>query len=414
MDLIEPAAIKAVAARTPATNTLNTVLSNNLQYLFTQSFENTLGFDVVVIDINNNRTLIRSGVPFNLAKPMFKISRHYKWNTRAVVFDMPATSSDPSGKIQLKGISEDSTDFNDVLANLIFAEESLKINKNSGAMFGTVTVNVTESLLKQYDGAIFIRELGVVIATPGVARRTLNPLSPEYRLSHSTNDTQGFVYRIFANDPTGVEYDTRYVNINESVYKVPVYSDPAMVAGVYVSRGLPPHGEEHTDADLLLDHYDFEEADEKLNLFDNPNDAKNYMGLEGKRQENKLKQLEHDLKVHTHQSKMEMDQAQVEFTKIKNQMELDHKREINKIETEYKTKITQLKSQIEDLKAKADARASVLKEKADHYDEVSMARKDSYESSSYARKTSSDILKWIPAVVGGIAACAAFAFALFL
>ena len=94
---------------------------------------------------------------------------------------------------------------------------------------------------------------------------------------------------------------------------------------------------------------------------------------------------------------------QVDFAKEKNEIEIEHKRQIN----EYKTLL-------EEAKAQADLRTAKLKQQADAFEERSMARKDTYESASYSRKDWSEYVKWIPGVVVGVAAAVAACFAIFL
>lgn len=402
--VVKPSAINALTTQVTPNNHFYTNSADTLRQLsMTEEYSNYFKFDVVIIDINNNRTRLKA-LPENVRiRKELTVRRHYKWDNAKVLFDVNGLYCDKSNDDKK---DKEPTNYQDVFLKMLVDEhDRYKCNPNMHyTMAGSVLITLTEATLRKYDGAVFIKELGIVVATINRAPYVINPLSVEAQLAAKTdNDVTPFVYRIFANDPTGVEYNTRYVNINGEVYKVPVHNDPSLTAGVYVTRGEPPVGVEHTDHDLNLVRYDFTEADEKLNLYKNPQDAKDHFGFETSRQEREIKELTERLNKQQLENKILLDEMQIDFTRQKNELEL-----------EFKAQINAYKAEIEKLKAEADARTSILKAEADHYESVSMARKDSYDSRSHARKDWSEYVKWVPSFIGGAVAAIGFAFALFL
>ena len=402
--VVKPSAINALATQVTPNNHYYTNSADTIRQLsMTEEYSNYFTFDVVIIDLNNNRVKLKA-LPENVRiKKELTIRRHYKWDNAKVLFDVNGLYCDKS-KDDKKALP--TTNYQDAFLKMLVDEHGRFLgNPNLGyIMGGTVLITLTEATLRKYGGAVFIKELGIVIATPANAPYVINPLSVEAQIATKTdNNTTPFVYRIFANDPTGVEYNARYVNINGEVYKVPVHKDPTLTAGVYVTRGEPPVGVEYTDNELNLIRYDFDVADTQLNLYKNPQDAKDHFGFETARQEREIKELTERLNKQQLENKIRLDEMQIEFTRQKNEQELEFKAQINAYKTE-----------IEKLKAEADARTAVLKAESDHYESVSMARKDSYDSRSHSRKDWSEYVKWIPGFIGGAVAAIGFAFALFL
>ncbi len=380
---------------------LNKVNERTTQFRINQTFTNYLPFDVVVIDSNNDHTLIRKLTPDFNKSEIFTIHRHYSWNPDRVEFNIPGIEYDKDNDAFYE-CDEYSNDYFDCLYKMITVAD--KQAKHTEFAEGGIDVLVNESLLTKHNGAIFIKELGIVIATVEVEKDVIHPHSTEAQLNNLDKDHEkGFIFQIYANDPTGTMFNTRYVNLNGQVYKIPLVKDEQNPPGVYITRGESPVGVGHTRHSKLLDRYDFDVADKALNLYRTPEDAKDHFGLLTAQKEKGLKELDYKLKEQAIANKARLEQMQVDFAKEKNDIEIEHKRQIN----EYKTLL-------EEAKAQADLRTAKLKKQADEFEERSMARKDTYESASYSRKDWSEYVKWIPGVVVGVAAAVAACFAIFL
>lgn len=380
---------------------LNSVRERTTQFRINETYTNYLPFDVVVIDANNDRTLIKKMPAHFGTTELFTIHRHYSWNPQRVHFNVPDIEYDDDNDAFYE-CDEYSNDYFDCLYKMITVAD--KQAKHTEFAEGGIDVVVTETLLRKHNGAIFIKELGIVIALEQEAVNIIHPYSTEAQLNNLPVENQkGFIFQIYANDPTGTLYNTRYVNLNGQVYKIPLVKDGSNPPGVYITRGESPVGVGHTRHSKLLDRYDFDVADKQLNLYKTPEDAKDHFGLLSAQKEQELKELDYKLKEQALENKAKLEQMQVEFAKEKNEIEIDYKRQIN----EYK-------KLLEEAKVQADLRTATLKKQADEFEARSMARKDTYESASYSRKDWSEYVKWIPGVVVGVAAAVAACFAIFL
>lgn len=383
-------------------NQINQVVN---QYKTSEEFINNFDFDIVMIDVNNNHIILKSIKSDFRTKKELTIRKNYQWSHDNVIFNVDGISCVGNNNEWIaEDYPDDSELFNDVFINMIATATNRRTGIRTMPTFGTVNMSINEQVFNKFNQCLYIKELGVVITTREFKDNVVHPLSPEARLvSEPTADNNGFVFQLFANDPTGVEYSTRYINLNNSVYRVNVQSDSTLPAGVYVSQGVAPIGEEHTSADLKLRRYDFSEADKELNLYTNISDAKDHYGRESSERVADLKQREHDFLIFQQNAKKESVEQQLEFTNKRNELEI-----------EYRNKLNTLKEENDKLKAQAEVRAAELKKVADDLDNRSMRRKDEYESASYSRKGWGEIIKWIPGVLAGALTCVGIAFALFL
>lgn len=383
-------------------NQINQVVN---QYKSSEEFVNHFDFDIVMIDVNNNHIILKSVQSDFRTKKELSIRKNYQWSHENVIFNVDGISCvGNSNQWVADDYPVDSELFNDVFINMIATATNKRTGIRALPTFGTVNMSINEQVFNKFNRCLYIKELGVVITTREFKDSVVHPLSPEALLVSEPNNTDnGFVFQLYANDPTGVEYSTRYINLNNSVYRIDVKNDPTIAAGVYVSQGVAPIGEEHTRADLRLKRYDFAEADKELNLYTNISDAKDHYGRESAERVADLKQREHDFAIFQQNAKKEAVEQQLEYTNRRNELEL-----------KYRNKLNDLKEENDKLKAQAEVRAAELKRASDDLDARSMYRKDKYESASYSRKGWGEVIKWIPGILAGALTCVGVAFALFL
>lgn len=248
---------------------------------------------------------------------------------------------------------------------------------------------VSRSTFESNNFAVYLDDLDIVLnrASPsGVA--TLHPESRAGRLLREQIDSESFgglSYRIEINDPDK-KFGKRYININGRIYTIKPTVDLTKPEGVYV----------HTPEELIkpnqkvVNFFPFESADAELMLFRTALDASNL----GNQSEVRKRELE-DLQ---HQQRLDLLQKEKDHKEALNELEFN----LAKIKEEKSQREAFLEQQNASLKAEAAVREARLAEEKAYREARLMSVKDHYESRSYERKDSSEIIKWLPAIAGGI------------
>lgn len=350
---------------------LNTIEGVIRPFIETNSYENYLPFDVVVIDSNNNRVTLASNYRSNIKQnSAFFIKKEYKWETNKVGFNRNGLSSGTT----------DGSDYQDCFFQMV-NDEIIK-SGFSGYANGALQVVITEESLNQYNGSVFISELGIVVCLPEVADYIDNPLcvtAMDYE--EVEPHLEGLIFKMFAVDPTGVLEHDRYINILDRSYKIPVVKNSRKPPGFYITESIQPVGSSYNDNMVMLTHYTFEEAEKTFHLYSNAREAQNHNDRIKREEEQRIADKQLGI---TH-SKLELEQLTAE-----------------------------LKERNLKLQEEATIRKAQLKELEDKIEALSLQRKDRYEAVSHARKDWSEYVKWIPGVIVGVVAAVAACFAIFL
>jgi len=201
------------------------------------------------------------------------------------------------------------------------------------------------------------------------------------------NDVASFGYSLRIVDSHN-HYGDRYVNINNQVYKVPVVTSSSMPDGVYLTSSGTVEGN-YQYARPVSKRYSFEEADDALRLYKTVEDAKTFGDVIAEK-EKELKELSVKLKEREQRLREEKMERESEFERFKQQIAREQAEEDAQRKAE---------------ESRATQRMSRLKEEIaelEHQRTVEMLkRKDTYESRSLERKDSSEMVKFLPAVVTG-------------
>lgn len=272
------------------------------------------------------------------------------------------------------------------------AEARLNVVNNGNEC--VISHHVNREAFEKNGGCVYVDDLDITVSMPEHALNVIHPESPEGRMLKARLEASqyGFSYRIEINDPNRL-YGDRFINISGRVFRIRATTDETKPEGVYV------HSTGSVDDEPLLDgreHMPFESADDALGLYATAHDAKTLGNLAEERKR-EIEELQY-----TH--KVQFMNMEHEFKRLTHDMEtrmVEYKRERGEREMELATEVSRLKLVEMRLEQEAKEReARYATEKAER--ESRMLRdKEYYERRSYDRKDSSEIVKWVPAMVLG-------------
>jgi len=233
-------------------------------------------------------------------------------------------------------------------------------------------------LLREANSQLYLSDFDITIGQCEPIDLLDHPYSPtvlkkrqEEELSGESNLGKRIAScQIVVVDPTG-ERDDYYVVYPDGKQKIPmVRSLEGRDPGIYTYVTKNGSGSAGTIGHYM--HYTFEEAFEKLMIFDGSEAANKFINA---------------------------------FKSGKNLNEADLKKSVNElVKEEMKLKDSELKKEIAARQAAEAARDHYRKEVEHRLEMKSIERKDNFEDKSYQRKESAELWKWIPAVVAGIGA----------
>ncbi len=328
----------------------------------TYSFINTTIWDVVITDQLNASWEVKSS-PSTMDDGYVEIRKQYDVR-------------DP--RVSLLNISMDSGDQSDTLGSLIdhFKRSGEKnryyITKDSIILSYKVYARDL-----QKNNSVNIQELSYVITVRNAITDRL-PVNPASVLgkelsSAVTEHERGFVFTVDIVDPYG-KLGEMYINIGGVVSKVRVIRNPNYESeGIYINRSVDvslenPTGYKRTRFEL--------DEHSKVPLYATPALALSHGDVLARLKE------EHELSIQ--QLKYQHDQFKLDAEKVK----LEHLERLQELESEVKleqNKQTKLKNQMEEFKMEKEKEL--------------MSVKHQMELRSMDRKDSSEILKWIPALI---------------
>lgn len=286
-----------------------------------------------------------------------------------------------------------------------YAEEVIReINRSRGLTRRSAahyfTIKITD--LNLNEGVIYVKSTDLVVVDESKHRGTIvHPNSKAYmdmRIDQLYDSAH--TYSIEINDPRGPGAPF-FVSLNDKVFEVVPTRDTNVGDGAKIVYKQP-----HQPAVTVA--YSSLEPDElaKIGIFKDYSDADKY----GKRFEIKLAELEQQTQLAKHEGALQI---------AENKQSIDDQATSNKLTT-LLTEMIGLQQQslldrdkregewdkLERERNKAIQDAELLKEK--HRRELEdMRMKDYYENRSYSRKDSSEGLKFLPILVGGIVAAVA-------
>lgn len=366
-------------------------------YEITKSFRNYLSYPVVVIDRNNLMVKLPT-------------QRRTDTSSNALVIDVRMIFSDD--------VQVDVTHMLDRLkenspTELHRIKEALNNNRVSisyGRRKIVLTYRIEEQVLRRNDWQAHISELDAVICRLGHEEGVVHPYSDPGQVAIMTHqgNVELFSYRVLINDPVG-EFGSRYVNINNLVYHVPVTIDPTIKPGVYV------YADSVSDEDTVF--YSFDQAEELVPMFQTAKLAEQ-LGNPAEHNKRRVEEMQnkHKREMLIKEHELVLLKAKISEEELKRTTEHDNKmHDLKKLESEYKRleaeykHLTTVEAQrLNDQKAQQEAEAT--RQKAYNEEQASqraieLARlKHEFEMRGYSRRDSTEWLKWLPAFISGIGA----------
>ena len=328
----------------------------------TYSFINTTIWDVVITDQLNASWEVKSS-PNTMDDGYVEIRKQYDVR---------------DNRVSLLNISMDSGDQSDSLNAII--DHFKRKGENSRYLITKDSIILSYKVYArdlQKNSSVNVTELGYVVTVRNAItnRLPVNPISVLGReISNTvTEQERGFVFSVDIVDPYG-KLGEMFINIGGVVSRVRVIRNPNYESeGIYISRSVEPTLDNPTGyarTKFELDDYS------KAQLFSTPALALSHGDVLARMKE------EHELSIQ--QMKFQHEQFKLDSEKTK----LQHVEKLQELESEVKlehNKQVKLKTDLEDLK--------MQKEKE------FMALKHQMEMRSLDRKDSSEIMKWIPALV---------------
>lgn len=349
----------------------------DVPFTIEHSFQNGFPYPVSIV--------FRNGMGFTIPKAVFKwrpcydftIFVKYKFS-KNVKFDIHHLLDDVNNQEPFVKTLRDA--FRQAGTNIIY-------NGNEAV----IAYHVSKKTFEDSKGSLYLEDLDILLCSDQDIQsvRTVHPESEMGKLLLEQRDrVEGYNYRIVINDPNN-DYGQRFINICNRIYKISPKTDYGKDPGVYLS---------YTDDDdnSIEEYYSFEDADQSLMLYKTRSDAKVF----GDIIENRKREIEEQ----HHQYKLRALELEAANASLKSETEkrlAAVKEERARADAEYAKMLTEYKQRELTLQSNiAELENNFAKEKAyrdNHINELKLK----YEQRSLDRKDSSEIIKWLPAIVTG-------------
>lgn len=255
----------------------------------------------------------------------------------------------------------------------------------------SIDYHIRQSELQANGGSIYVPTLDLVVSILSESFLPMHPLS-----------IKGKRHQIFEHDPllrecTGLSYrmwivdrhrrfGDRFINLNGDVYKILAIQDADSDDGVYVASTLPVNSDLHVPAGRV-DYYHFDRAAEQLRLYTTYHEALT-LGNPQDTYKRELEDRAHRLKIDEHDMKAEKlarDERWGEIQRRWSEEREQAKRDQMVREEELARREHEMSMREHEIKQKT------------------MYTKDALEERSQTRKDVLETLKYIPAVIAGLA-----------
>lgn len=341
----------------------------NYDYEVSKGFRNYLSYPVVLTDRNNMSVKIPS-----------KRQRYNEDNECELHID-----------VTIRYGADVVLDYTHILDNLDdnsppelkIIKEALNNNRvtvSYGQRYIQFSYRVDDFLLKRNNYSVYLEQVDTVISRGDISFDVVHPYSAIGQALILNREPDMFHYRLLINDPFN-QFGDRYVNINGDVYPVRKTVDHSVAPGVY----------RYTDT---TKRYEFKDADKALNLFTTEVLA------------SQLGVPEEHVRAQIEQQTMKYKNQQLELERQLNELKHDHA----KSEAKRKKKLDKQTSALK-------RRESEVKQMELEYKRLSSIEaqrlqqlKHELETKSANRKDTSELVKWLPAFIGGCAALFALVF----
>lgn len=401
----------------------------NAAYEIRQSIVNALPYDVWCFDQRGVAALIPKCQDRRVQRPGIYVTVVY--------------ASDPSVKI-------DTTELLNVVTESEQTREAYRrafgeyrhTPTHRGPSRSAVRYSITQEAFENRNCVGFVQQLGLIFCEKD-PNKYWHPFSQECLSTNYMAELQGnAAYQVRINDPRQ-RYASLYTNINGFVYEVQPIRDPALAEGIY----LYEYGKLNVNQSAVnIQHYNFEEAFEKIPVFLTVGEAEDYgdvtkrleadyqfqkdtLSLAKLRYEEEAQHRKSERNLLDHQSdisKIELERkALIERTELEQvkatlekerdryRLELERIREQDKLRAEQeKTRLEQERVKLNATQAQREHEIKMEQLLRNHealerklQQEIAQASmRDYYERRSYERKDSSEFMKWLPGLALGAAA----------
>lgn len=286
-------------------------------------------------------------------------------------------------------------------------DEMTPRQKACGEFIVTLKYVITDEVMRLNGNDVYIHDIDVAVRSAAVGVEELIPTHPESkegRLIREISRTDGFSLNVSINDPNN-KFGERFVNILGEVYRVPMMQDPTQPEGVHFIESTPSKLEcvgspvrkrviAFDDVAGLEQFYPSQHAAKCLG------DSNSVMKRELEEHKNQLAGIAFERERMMTDLKFEREEAEHKQKKA----EADRKAELEELkrirdEKEFLRK---------DIFADSDYRRRMYGHQLD--DEVSIRQRiiaeDKYRQDKAKSESNAilDILKWVPAAIGTVAA----------
>lgn len=330
-------------------------------------YSNTLGIDVMVLD--------RRGVEF-------KIPSRFNPSNKVMEFKIIESYVLMEGVIVNFSEEEKDPDIMDYRQKLLDSlEMDSKASRNSRkAIVETVVKKADFSnynnavYIKEHDVVVYVPKLGVTVIHPTTVSLILNGLLP---IKRSNN---GFNFNIKINDPRN-RIGNRFINISGMVYEIIPERNAAQIEGVVISS--ISDDDEVCHVPMSLDEFE-----DKIKSYKSFEEAEVLGNMEEKLKRDlssEIEMLKHNNSVESEKLKSASLQQQEISDKAKQELTAAQNA-LKEQEVKHKKELELISAQIDQEKSKMEFQ--------------SLQRKAYYEERSYDRKDSSELIKFLPLVIG--------------
>jgi hypothetical protein len=305
--------------------------------------------------------------------------------------------------VDTTSLSNDTSLESQLLADIL---ESGTVTRRGVQQIGEIQYGITKEDLYRKGNALYVSNLDLVVTLLKGEHTPLHPFSESgirNRLIEQTeevNEVGGFGYRIDIVD-NEEQFGARYININNEVFKIHPQVDRTRRNGVYRISSGPVTGDVPFTPPVSA-YYSFEEAEEKLGLYKTHNEAKTLGDVMAARKK-ELDEYALDIREEEQRLKQEKLRREEEFEQFKRKLERERLQE----EEDRKLREQWFKREEQAMLERQTHLKAEIAELEHSRTLASMGRKDYYEERSYARKDSSELVKFVPMLIGGLIAIAA-------
>ena len=332
-------------------------------------YVNNLGVDIVVLD--------RRGIEFHIPSRFNPSSKQLDFKIYEMFNLQEGVSIKFNEHERDKDIQKLQQNFLDSL------NYDSKAQRNSRKSLVTTTVKLNDLrdtnnclYVKEYDIVIYIARPGYTYLHPATVSQVINGFNLN---KAKVND---FEFNIRINDPNN-KIGNRWINISGLIYQIIPTRDATQLEGVVVTTSSSDLNGEFVHVPMSID--DFKE---KVKTYPSYEEAETFGNLEHltkAQAEKEIEDLKHKNTMAEQTLKGEVAQYKAEAEKVKHDLDVSNA-DLKQMEAKHKAELELLQIQIN-------------REKHD-MEFQSLQRKNYYEERSYDRKDSSELIKFLPMIMG--------------